>query len=55
MMQGLVMSPTESLYGRAKEAFQLRPLAPGYLPKALGFASVREAITAYAVWGGVPR
>jgi uncharacterized protein len=55
MMQGLVMSPTESLYGRAKEAFQLRPLAPGYLPKALGLTSVREAITAYAVWGGVPR
>jgi uncharacterized protein len=55
MMQGLVIEATEPLYGRASEAFQLQPLAAGYLPDALGLTTPREMITAYAAWGGVPR
>ena len=55
MMQGLVIDATEPLYGRAKEAFQLKPLAAEYLPKALKLATAQEVILAYTAWGGVPR
>jgi AAA+ ATPase superfamily predicted ATPase len=55
MMQGLVMGATEPLYGRAKEAFHLKPLPAGYLPEALGLSTAKDAILAYAAWGGVPR
>jgi AAA+ ATPase superfamily predicted ATPase len=55
MMQGLVIEATEPLYGRATEAFQLQPLAAGYLSEALGLTTARDVITAYTAWGGVPR
>lgn len=55
MMQGLVMGATEPLYGRAKEAFHLGPLAAAYLSKALKLSSALEVIPAYTAWGGVPR
>jgi AAA+ ATPase superfamily predicted ATPase len=55
MMQGLVMGATEPLYGRAKEAFHLKPLPAAYLSEALGLTTAKEAISAYTVWGGVPR
>ena len=55
IMQGLVIDATEPLYGRAKEAFQLKPLAAEYLPKALKLATAQEVILAYTAWGGVPR
>jgi len=55
MMQGLVMSATEPLYGRALEAFHLQPLPAGYLSEALSIPAARDVILAYAVWGGVPR
>jgi AAA+ ATPase superfamily predicted ATPase len=55
MMQGLVMGATEPLYGRATEAFHLRPLPAGYLSDALGLGPARDVILAYTAWGGVPR
>ena len=55
MMQGLVMEATEPLYGRATEAFHLRPLPAGYLPEALKLKSSRNAVQAFTAWGGVPR
>lgn len=55
MMQGLIMTATEPLYGRAKEAFHLLPLPAGYLSEALGTPAAREVILAYTAWGGVPR
>jgi uncharacterized protein len=55
MMQGLVMEATEPLYGRAAEAFHLRPLPAGYLNEALRLTDSRHAVQAYTVWGGVPR
>lgn len=55
MMQGLVMEATEPLYGRAAEAFHLRPLPAGYLTEALRQTNSRNAVEAYTAWGGVPR
>jgi uncharacterized protein len=55
MMQGLALSPEAPLYGRAKQLFKLEPLAPGYIIKALGHGDARQAIRAYATWGGIPR
>jgi len=55
MMQGLVMNATEPLYGRAAEAFILRPLPAGYLTEALRLTNSLQAVQAYTAWGGVPR
>ncbi len=43
------------LYGRASEAFALRPLQPGYLKQAFPAAGMRELVSLYALWGGMPR
>jgi hypothetical protein len=55
MMQGLVLSATDPLYGRATEILELRPLDPRYLPEAFGRVSPTTLIENYAAWGGVPR
>ncbi len=55
MMQGLVLDEAEPLYGRAREIMLIEPLAPGWLPKAFGPADWPNLLSAYAVWGGVPR
>jgi len=55
MMQGLVLNPTEPLYGRATEAFALPPLPAGWIGEALGLTDPTDALQAYAVWGGIPR
>jgi len=55
MMQGLVLDANAPLYGRAVEAFQLSPLAAGFVGDALGIRDALECVKAYAVWGGVPR
>jgi hypothetical protein len=55
MMQGLVLDRTAPLYGRAIEIVKVEPLPCGWLPKALRTAGDRDAIEAYAVWGGIPR
>lgn len=54
MMQGLVLDRAAPLYGRAREVLKIDPLAPGWIPTALGLEGA-SAIEAYAVWGGVPR
>ncbi|MCC6527514.1 MAG: ATP-binding protein [Polyangiaceae bacterium] len=54
MMQGLVLDRSAPLFGRAAQAFALEPLSPAYLGEALGLGAAREAVEAYAVWGGTP-
>jgi hypothetical protein len=55
MMQGIVLSGSAPLFGRAREILEVRPLAPRYLKDALGLRSPRTIVEAYAAWGGVPR
>jgi hypothetical protein len=55
MMQGLVLDRTAPLYGRATEILKIEPLPCGWVRKALRMAEDREAIEAFAVWGGIPR
>lgn len=55
MMQGLVLSEHSPLYGRATELIKLSPLAPKYLEEGLGIKSAIDQVTAYTLWGGVPR
>ncbi|MDA0576681.1 MAG: ATP-binding protein [Verrucomicrobia bacterium] len=54
MMQGAILDRTAPLFGRAQVILKIRPLPAGWITDALGVAA-REAIAAYAVWGGVPR
>ena len=54
MMQGAVLDRTAPLYGRAQEILKIRPLSAGWIMEALGL-DARQAVTAYSVWGGVPR
>jgi AAA+ ATPase superfamily predicted ATPase len=53
LMQGLVLAGDAPLFGRATELFEVGPLAPQYLPLALG--DPPPALDAWACWGGVPR
>lgn len=55
MMQGLVLEAQAPLYGRAREAFEVPPLAPGWLGKALRLRDPRAIAEAWSTWGGVPR
>lgn len=55
MMHGAVLDGGAPLYGRATEAFPLRPLPAGFLADAFPRASHRELVSTYAVWGGMPR
>ena len=55
MMQGLVLSPSAPLYGRATEAMQIEPLLPGYLAEGLELSDPLDCVRAYAAWGGIPR
>jgi len=41
--------------GRAVEAFAVQPLKPGYLRETIAFARPRDMVSAYALWGGMPR
>jgi uncharacterized protein len=54
MMHGAVLDRTAPLYGRAREILKIRPLRAGWITDALGLGG-KEAVTAYAAWGGVPR
>lgn len=54
MMQKLVLSSTEPLYGRAQAIINLGPIAIPYMQEALHFDAV-SCIEEYSVWGGVPR
>ena len=55
MMYGTVLAADAPLYGRAAEAFALRPLRPGHLSDAMDLPDVRDQVVAYAAWGGLPR
>lgn len=55
MMQGLLLSPNEPLYGRAMEMLHIRPLDFRWLKVAFPKLSPMECLEHYGVWGGVPR
>jgi AAA+ ATPase superfamily predicted ATPase len=55
MMQGLVLSPSAPLYGRAREILKITPLEFGWMAKALPEASEQEVLEQFSIWGGVPR
>ena len=55
MMHGAILDAGAPLYGRAVEAFAVRPLKPGYLHEVVPFDRPRDLVSAYALWGGMPR
>ena len=55
MMHSAVLDSGAPLYGRATEAFAVRPLRAGYLADVFPHLTPRELVCAYAVWGGMPR
>ena len=55
MMHGAIFDAGVPLYGRAAEAFPVRPLKSGYLHEAAPFDRPRGLVSAYALWGGMPR
>ena len=54
MMYDMALNEGAPLYGRADEVFRLSPIPVRYMTEALGF-DAEQAVTEYAVWGGVPR
>lgn len=54
MMQEMILSSGEPLYGRADAIIDVRPIAIPYLQKGLNLDAV-STIEEYCVWGGVPR
>lgn len=54
MMQNLVLSASEPLYGRARLLMDIRPIPIAYLQEALDIDAV-ETVEEHSVWGGVPR
>lgn len=54
MMQQMVLSQSEPLYGRAYAILDIRPIPISYLQEALHTDDV-STIEEYSVWGGVPR
>lgn len=55
MMKNAILNQSSPLYGRATEAFPLNPLRPGYLADVFPTISHRELVSAYTVFGGMPR
>ena len=55
MMQGVIMSSTAPLYGRADEIIKIEPLPAGYLKDHLPHLPAQDLMAEYATWGGVPR
>ena len=55
MMHGAILSAAAPLYGRAREAFAVRPLRPGYVADLFPRAGGRDLLAFYAAWGGMPR
>lgn len=54
MMQEMILSQSEPLYGRADAILDVRPIPLPYLQKGLHLDPV-AAIEEYSIWGGVPR
>ena len=55
MMHRALLDSGAPLYGRATEAFAVRPLRAGFLADVFPKATPRELVSAYSVWGGMPR
>lgn len=55
MMRSAVLDTDAPLYGRATEAFAIRPLRPGHLGDVFSVSAPRELVSLYALWGGMPR
>ncbi len=54
MMQNMILSQSEPLYGRAHAVLDIRPIPLPYLQEGLHL-DAQETIEEYCVWGGVPR
>lgn len=54
MMQEMILSQSEPLYGRADAILDIRPIPLPYLQQGLNFDAI-STIEEYSVWGGVPR
>lgn len=54
MMQEMILSQSEPLYGRADAILDIRPIPLPYLQEGLHLDAI-PAIEEYCVWGGVPR
>ena len=54
-MHGAILDAGAPLYGRAVEAFAVRPLRPGHLSEVFAVDEARELVSMYALWGGMPR
>ena len=55
MMHDAILDAAAPLYGRAAEAFAVRPLRPGHLADAFPFDGHGDLVSIYALWGGMPR
>ena len=55
MMHRAVLDAGAPLFGRAVEAFALRPLRAGYLADVFEFNRFSDLVRLYALWGGMPR
>ena len=55
VMQGLVLDRSAPLYGRAAEILDIQPLPAGWIGEALAVGEPPDAISAFSVWGGIPR
>lgn len=55
MMHDAALGAGAPLYGRAVEAFAVRPLRPGYLGDAFATSNPQTLVALYALWGGMPR
>lgn len=54
MMQNMVLSSSEPLYGRANAIINVQPIPIPFLQKALDLDAT-ATVEEYSVWGGVPR
>lgn len=54
MMQNMILSKSEPLFGRAHAIIDVRPIPIAYLQEALQLDG-RSTVEEYSVWGGVPR
>ena len=55
MMHGALLDADAPLYGRASEAFAIRPLQAKHLAEAFPRAGSRTLVSLHALWGGMPR
>ncbi|MDE6417599.1 MAG: ATP-binding protein [Duncaniella sp.] len=54
MMQNMILSQSEPLYGRAQAIIDVRPIPISYLQEGLHLDPI-ATVEEYSVWGGVPR